>query len=82
MPGAVVLDPSNPSQAMFSRPLSKWIEVSVVVGPCLTALLVLGFGFARRSRRRHCRAGLGPDSYGWGAAGRGTDPAKPENKTY
>ena len=69
MPGTVVLGPSNPSQAMFSRPLSKWIEASVVVGPCLTALLVLGFGFARRSRRRHCRAGLGPDSYGWGPPG-------------
>lgn len=82
MPGTVVLDPSNPSQAMFSRPLSKWIEASVVVGPYATALLVLGFGFARRSRRRHRRAALGLDWYGWGAAARGADPAKPGHKTY
>ena len=66
MPSTVVLDPENPSQAMFSRPLSKWIEATVVVGPYATSLLVLAFGFARRSRRRRLRATLGPDRYEWG----------------
>src|ERR1035437_226713 len=67
MPSTVVLDPENPSQAMFSRPLSKWIEATVVVGPYATSLLVLAFGFARRSQRRRLRATLGPDRYEWGA---------------
>jgi hypothetical protein len=68
MPSTVVLDPGNPSQAMFSRPLAKWIEATVVVGPYATSLLVLAFGFVLRSRRRHLRAILGPASSGWGAA--------------
>ena len=67
MPSTVVLDPENPSQAMFSRPLSKWIEATLVVGPYVTSLLVLAFGFARRSRRRRLRATLGPDRYEWGS---------------
>jgi hypothetical protein len=67
MPSTVVLDPENPSQATFSKPLSKWIEATVVVGPYATSLLVLAFGFARRSRRRRLRAKLGPDRYEWGA---------------
>jgi hypothetical protein len=68
MSGTVVLDPADPSQAMFSRPLSKWIEGAVVVGPYATSVLVLAFGFARRSRRRHLSAALGPDRSSWGAA--------------
>ena len=67
MPGTVVLDPADPSQAVFARPLSKWIEATVVVGPYATSLMVLAFGFARRSRRRRLRAKLGPDRYEWGA---------------
>src|SRR5450631_2730169 len=67
MPSTVVLDPGNPSQALFSRPLSKWIEATVVVGPYATSLMVLAFGFTRRSRRRRLRAALGPDGYEWGA---------------
>ena len=67
MPGTVVLDPADPSQAVFARPLSKWIEATVVVGPYATSLLVLAFGFARRSRRRRLKARLGPDRYEWGA---------------
>jgi hypothetical protein len=67
MPGTVVLDPADPSQAVFARPLSKWIEATVVVGPYATSLMVLAFGFARRSRRRRLRAKLGPDGYEWGA---------------
>ena len=67
MPGTVVLNPADPSQAMFARPLSKWIEATVVVGPYATSLMVLAFGFARRSRRRRLRAKLGPDRYEWGA---------------
>ena len=67
MPNTVVLDPADPSQAMFARPLSKWIDATLVVGPYATSLLVLAFGFARRSRRRRLRAKLGPDRYEWGA---------------
>jgi hypothetical protein len=74
MPNTVVLDPADPSHAMFARPLSKWIEATVVVGPYATSLLVLAFGFARRSRRRRLRAKLGPDMTGWGAATRGPPP--------
>jgi hypothetical protein len=67
MPSTVVLDPENPSQAIFSRPASKWIEATVVVGPYATSLLVLAFGFVHRTRRRRLRAKLGPDKYDWGA---------------
>jgi hypothetical protein len=66
MPGTVVLDPADPSQAMFSRPLSKWIEAVLVLGPYTTSVLVLSYGFARRTRRRHLRASLGPAGSGWG----------------
>ena len=82
MPGTVVLDPADPSQAMFARPLSKWIDATVVLGPYATSLLVLAFGFTRRSRRRRLRARLGPAMTGWGAATRGPDPAGPRNKTH
>jgi hypothetical protein len=75
MPGTVVLDPADPSQAMFARPLSKWIDATLVLGPCATSVLVLAFGFARRSRRRRQRAKLGPAVTGWGAATRGPPPA-------
>jgi hypothetical protein len=68
MPGTVVLDPADPSRAIFSRALSKWIEGAVVVGPYATSVLVLAIGFARRSRRRHLRAALGPDRSSWAAA--------------
>jgi hypothetical protein len=66
MPSTVVLDPGDPSQAMFSRPLSKWIEAVLVLGPYTTSVLVLSYGFARRSRRRQLRATLGPAGSGWG----------------
>ena len=82
MPGTVVLDPADPSQAIFARPLSKWIDATVVLGPYATSVLVLAFGFARRSRRRRLRARLGPAMTGWGAATRGPDPAGPRNKTH
>jgi len=75
MPGKVVLDPADPSQAMFARPLSKWIDATLVLGPYATSVLVLAFGFARRSRRRRQRAKLGPAVTGWGAATRGPPPA-------
>ena len=55
MPSTVYLDPADPSHATFSRPLTKWIEALVVVGPYATSALVLAFGFARRSRRSHKR---------------------------
>ena len=82
MPGTVVLDPADPSQAIFARPLSKWIDATLVLGPYATSVLVLAFGFARRSRRRRLRARLGPAMTGWGAATRGPDPAGPRNKTH
>ena len=55
MPSTVYLDPADPSHATFSRPLTKWIEATVVLGSYATSALVLAFGFARRSRRRHVR---------------------------
>lgn len=67
MPSTVVLDPGNPSQALFSSPVSKGIEATVVIGPYSISLLVLAFGFARRSPRRRLRATLGPERYEWGA---------------
>ena len=82
MPGTVVLDPADPSQAVFARPLSKWIDATVVLGPYTTSVLVLAFGFARRSRRRRQRAKLGPVTTGWGAVTREPDPAGPRNKTH
>jgi hypothetical protein len=82
MPGTVVLDPADPSQAIFARPLSKWIDATLVLGPYATSVLVLAFGFVRRSRRRRLRARLGPAMTGWGAATRGPDPAGPRNKTH
>jgi hypothetical protein len=82
MPGTVVLDPADPSQAIFARPLSKWIDATLVLGPYATSVLVLAFGFARRSRRRRLRARIGPAMTGWGAATRGPDPAGPRNKTH
>jgi len=82
MPGTVVLDPADPSQAIFARPLSKWIDATLVLGPYATSVLVLAFGFARRSRRRRLRARLGPATTGWGAGTRGPDPAGPRNKTH
>ncbi|MHB1474195.1 MAG: hypothetical protein ACYDDU_08765 [Dermatophilaceae bacterium] len=53
MPSTVYLDPGDPSHAMFSRPLTKWIEAVVVLGSYAASALVLAFGFARRSQRRH-----------------------------
>jgi hypothetical protein len=82
MPGTVVLDPADPSQAIFARPLSKWIDATPVLGLYATSVLVLAFGFARRSRRRRLRARLGPAMTGWGAATPGPDPAGPRNKTH
>lgn len=55
LPSTVYLDPADPSHATFSRPLTKWIEAVVVVGPYTTSAMVLAFGFARRSRRRRTR---------------------------
>jgi hypothetical protein len=56
MPSTVYLDPGDPSRATFSRPLTKWIEATVVLGSYATSALVLACGFARRSRRSHRRA--------------------------
>jgi hypothetical protein len=67
MPSTVVLDPGDPSQAIFSSPVAKWVEAILVLGPYAASVLVLAFGFARRSRRRRLRARLGPDRYEWGA---------------
>lgn len=53
MPSTVYLDPADPSHATFSRPVTKWVEALVVVGPYATSVLVLAFGFARRSRLSH-----------------------------
>lgn len=48
----VYLDPANPSDAMFSNPLTRWTEFAGVAGPYTSAVLLLTFGVVRRSRRR------------------------------
>lgn len=51
----VYLDPANPSDAMFSRPVTRWTEFAGVAGPYASAVLLLILGVARRSRRRRRR---------------------------
>ena len=50
--GTVYLDPADPSTAMFSNPLTRWTDIATIGGPYAAAVLLLGVGFARRSRRR------------------------------
>ena len=50
--GTVYLDPADPSTAMFSNPLTRWTDIATIGGPYAAAGLLLGVGFARRSRRR------------------------------
>lgn len=52
----VYLDPANPSDAMLGNPVVRWTELATVGGPYAAAVLLLTFGFARRSRRRRLRA--------------------------
>jgi len=49
--GTVYLDPADPSAAMFSNPLTRWTDIATIGGPYAAAVLLLGVGFARRSRR-------------------------------
>jgi hypothetical protein len=64
--GTVYLDPADPSTAMFSSPLTRWTDIATIGGPYAASMLLLTFGFARRSARRHLRdRGPGP-SFGTG----------------
>jgi hypothetical protein len=54
--GTVYLDPADPSTAMFSNPLTRWTDIATIGGPYAAAGLLLGAGFARRSRRRRLQA--------------------------
>ena len=51
----VYLDPADPSNAMFSNPVTRWTDIGSVGGPYLASVLLLTFGFARRARRRRLR---------------------------
>ena len=51
----VYIDPAEPSTAMFSNSLTRWTEASTVAGPYAGGVLLLAFGFARKSRRRRER---------------------------
>ena len=58
--GTVYLDPGDPSNAMFSNPLTRWTDIATIGGPYAASALLLTAGFARRSRRRRLkRRGLG-----------------------
>ena len=48
----VYLDPADPSNAMFSNPVTRWTDIAAVGGPYTALVLLLTLGFARRSRRR------------------------------
>ncbi len=50
--GTVYLDPADPSNAMFSNPLTRWTDIATIAGPYAASVLLLTAGFARRSRRR------------------------------
>jgi hypothetical protein len=52
----VYVDPADPSNAMFSNPVTRWTDVATVGGPYAASVLVLTLGFARRSRRRRVKA--------------------------
>ena len=51
----VYLDPADPSNAMFSNPVTRWTDIATVGGPYTASVLLLTLGFARRSRRRRRR---------------------------
>jgi hypothetical protein len=48
----VYLDPGDPSTAMFANTLTRFTEAATVAGPYAGSVILLGLGFARRSRRR------------------------------
>jgi hypothetical protein len=53
--GTVYLDPADPSNAMFSNPLTRWTDIATIGGPYAASVLLLTAGFARRSRRRRLK---------------------------
>jgi hypothetical protein len=61
--GTVYLDPAEPSNAIFSNPVTRWGDIATVGGPYAAAVILLALGFARRSRRRRLRErDLGPST--------------------
>ena len=59
----VYVDPAEPSNAIFSNPVTRWGDIATVGGPYAASVLVLALGFARRSRRRRLKEReLGPSS--------------------
>jgi hypothetical protein len=51
----VYVDPADPSNAMFANTFTRWTEAATVAGPYAGSVLLLGLGFARRSRRRRLK---------------------------
>jgi hypothetical protein len=62
----VYLDPADPSNAMFSNPVTRWTDIASVGGPYTASVLLLTLGFARRSRRRHLQDSGSGVSFGTG----------------
>jgi len=62
----VYVDPAEPSNAIFSNPVTRWADIATVGGPYAASVLVLTLGFARRSRRRRLKEHDPGSSFGSG----------------
>ena len=51
----VYLNPAEPSDAMLGNPVVRWAEFAFIAGPYAASVVLLTFGFARRSRRRRLK---------------------------
>jgi len=51
----VMVDPEDPSNAVFGKPVTRSIEGALVGGPYTASVLLLIAGFARTSRQKHQR---------------------------
>jgi hypothetical protein len=65
-PDTVYLDPDKPDDAVLGNPVLRWTEFAAVAGPYAASVLLLAFGFARRSRRRRLRRLRPEGAYGSG----------------
>jgi hypothetical protein len=62
----VYIDPSDPSNAMFSNPVIRLAELGSVGGPYAASALLLAFGLTRSARRRRRRLRNPETSFGKG----------------